>query len=354
METNFELSIFDPIYFNKEVQIDGKFIELLDEIKNTEIKLPTNPELVSGMIDFENMYLEKKVTLVENKQDPILLDPQKGLEIVNESLISAYDESIAYYNSLEGKVAYVSHSLLYLFKGQYYPLNHLSLLFCTSSNAVHRKIKGSILADPKWGIDTTLNVKIAEQKGKFIIENCFKNSILLIDGPFLAGDGLAYFKQSVKKLVENNVIPVFIVKNSCTSLLTDSIDNLKGEYNSDLHYASEFLKEGSRTQFYQYTDSHSRDNTKVFCYLKHKNHYSPIRVEFPSLVFNRFRESIDRIMDLVYYLIIVQGSSTNPQVRLIAVAEMYARETLKLINFKEDIIQMRLTATMNEKRGMEF
>ena len=135
-------------------------------------------------------------------------------------------------------------------------------------------------------------------------------------------------------------------------MIVNSHDELRGKFNSDLHFANVVLKEGSRSLFYKYTDLDSPDKTKVFCYLKHKDHHSPIRVEFPTTIFEKNRMAIESIMDMIYYLILVQGAPSNPQVRPIAVAEMYARETLKLINFKKDMIQMKLTPTMNEERGM--
>ena len=44
----------------------------------------------------------------------------------------------------------------------------------------------------------------------------------------------------------------------------------------------------------------------------------------------------------------------NPQARPIAVAEMFARETLNLVNFNKDMKNSQLTPTMNENRGMDY
>ncbi len=347
--------LFNPVSFNKEVQIDSGFSDLVEQIEKTDIRLPYTPVVVSGSIVIDNPSSSYSLEAMDDRSESngIMLDPEKGCLTAHDDsmLIAAYDESIAFYSTLEGKLAYVSHALVFMHKNAYYPLNRLSLLFCTASKSIQNKVQGSILAD-RWDVDTTINVEIAKQKGKFIVDNSFKNSILLIDGPLLAGDGLAYFHSSVKDLIENNIIPVFIVKNSYSDLLIRSISSLSGQYNSDLHYTNEILEEGYRTRFYRYTDEVSKDKTKVFCYLKHKDHHSPIRVEFPTEVFLKKRESVESIMDLIYYLILVQGNYSNPQVRPIAIAEMYARETIKLINFKKDSIEMKLTPTMNEERGM--
>ena len=175
----------------------------------------------------------------------------------------------------------------------------------------------------------------------------------MIDGPYLAGDGSFTFNEAIKRMMKNDIFPVFIVKNSRSTMIVDNFDELAGMYNSDLHYANEILKQGSRTPFFMYSDASSKDKSKVFCYLKHRDNYSPIRIEIPSEIYYKRQESVDAILDLIYYLIMVQGSNVNPQPRPIAVAEMYARETLNLIDINHDSFHMKLTATMNERRGME-
>lgn len=341
-----------PLVFNKAVQIDSKFRQLMDEIKSADIRLPNNPVIVTGTIDIGLDSQPHIIVPLESNLEFIDLDLRSGCDFAKTPnlIISAYDESIAYYASLEGKVAYISHSLITMYDDQYYPLNHLNLIFCTRSRLVHQKIPGSILAKD-WDVDVTINVEIAKQKRKFLSENAIPNSILLIDGPFLAGSGSFTFYETIDELLERSVIPIFIVKNSYATLLVDNLDELKDMYNSDLHYANEILREGNRTPFFKYTSE--GDKSKIFCYLKYKEHYSPFRIEIPTVIFNKFRDVVEKSMDLIYYLIRVQGSLTNPQVRPIAIAEMYARETLNLIDINKDSIQMKLTATMNERRGME-
>ncbi len=340
-------------YFSKEVQIDSEFTKLVEEIKSANIHLPSRPVIISGFVEVGGQPNDYLVSVVEDNILLKHLNIQSGCEVTHRksTLISAYDESIAYYSSLEGKVAYISHSLVTMFNNQYYPLNRLNLIFCTKSGLVWNRIPGSILAS-RWDVDTTISVEIAKQKKNFLIENAVPNSIILIDGPFLAGDGSFTFYSAINNFIEKNIIPIFIVKNSYATLLVDNLSDLKGNYNSDLHYANEVLEEGTRTPFFKYV-SNQGNKSKVFCYLKHKNNYSPIRVEIPTPVFDKNRQSIEDVMDMIYYLIAVQGSSVNPQVRPIAIAEKYARETLNLINVNKDTIQMKLTATMNEQRGME-
>ncbi len=342
-----------PLNFSKAVYIDSRFSQLVEEIKTADIHLPSKPVIVSGMADLGQNTETCLVDFIEGNFGSKKLNAKSGCEVAHRdsTLISAYDESIAFFASLEGKVAYVSHSLVTMYKDQYYPLNHLNLVFCTKSKIVHETIPGAILAT-NWDVDTTINVEIAKQKRDFLTANAVPQSILLIDGPFMAGDGSFTFYNVIDHFIEKSIIPVFIVKNSNATILVDNLEGLKGNYNSDLHYANEMLSEGTRTPFFKYTTEQG-NKSKVFCYIKHKDHYSPIRVEIPTSVFEKYRHSIEDVLDLIYYLVIVQGSSINPQVRLIAIAEKYARETLGLVNISKDTIQMKLTATMNEQRGME-
>ena len=117
---------------------------------------------------------------------------------------------------------------------------------------------------------------------------------------------------------------------------------------------NDLLQEGERSPFYNYTDNHSSDNSKIFCYVKIKKHSSPVRIEFPTIVYDKNENSIKSIMDLIYYLIVVQGDVSNLQARPIAIAEKFARESLSLIDFNKTMISSELTATMNEQRGMEY
>lgn len=353
MSAEWEDAFSSALNFSKAIQIDRGFTQLINQIKLADIHLPPKPVISSSIIDLECDLEDYVVTIVENTFESKRLDIKSGCRITHDAstLISAYDESIAYFASLEGKVAYISHSLITMYDDQYYPLNNLNLIFCTKSKLIQNKIPGAILAT-KWDVDVTISVEIAKQKKEFLTNNAIANSLLLIDGPFLAGNGSFTFYESINDFDKKSIIPIFIVKNSYATILVDNIKNLNGLYNSDLHYANEILKEGMRTPFFKYTCENGK-KSKVFCYLKHRNNYSPIRIEIPTYIFEKNRQYIDGIMDMIYYLIVVQGNSVNPQVRPIAIAEKYARETLSLIDINKDTIQMKLTATMNEQRGME-
>ena len=98
-----------------------------------------------------------------------------------------------------------------------------------------------------------------------------------------------------------------------------------------------------------YKDEHNPKNVKIFCYLKAFN-LSPQRIEFHADTYLRYKSKINEIMDLIFYLLLVHGDRKNPQVRPIAVAEQYARETLHITNSYEIIKTSGLIPTMNQER----
>ena len=349
---------FNPDEFVGEVIVQDGFFEFIEKVKKTNVRLPNSPEIVSSIgAENDNIQEGGKLTAVEGGAELThKLDLINGESISKKesTLISAYDESIAKFSCLEGKAVYVSHSLIYVFGDRYYPLNMLTAMFVTGSDLVSRRISDDykvIATNEKWGADTTANVEIAKQKRDFLEKYCYDDSILLIDGPFLAGDGLAYFKAVKKAFVDRRIIPIFIVKNSASRMIIDTTSAYCGKYNSDLHWANEILNAGERTRFYKYTDN--KDNTKVFCYLKFNKGSSPIRIEMPTEIYSNFTSEVISILDLVYYLIMVQGDYLNPQARPVAIAEKYARETLHLIDFSKLMRSATLTPTINEERGME-
>lgn len=55
-------------------------------------------------------------------------------------------------------------------------------------------------------------------------------------------------------------------------------------------------------------------------------------------------------MNLIYYLLLAQGNPKNPQIRPIAIAEAYARATLKLIDLNQLLRRFGLVPTINQER----
>ena len=73
-------------------------------------------------------------------------------------------------------------------------------------------------------------------------------------------------------------------------------------------------------------------------------------MEFHEDTYERFKGEINGILDLICYLVNVQGNAKNPQVRPIFVAEMFARETKKLVNFEGELKKSGIMPTMNQDR----
>ena len=152
------------------------------------------------------------------------------------------------------------------------------------------------------------------------------------------------------EILKMNTIPIFIVKNSNSNLVTESIPDLRKKFNSDMHWAFTLLDPGFRTNFYRYEDIHNKDFSKIFCYLKSFN-VSPQRIEFHVKTFEKYQDILNEMMHLIYYLVLVQGNLKNPQVRSIAIAEKFARETLNLFDMRNLMKSLGLTPTMNQERG---
>ena len=55
-------------------------------------------------------------------------------------------------------------------------------------------------------------------------------------------------------------------------------------------------------------------------------------------------------MNMMYYYLLVQGDVKNPQIRPIAIAENYARETLKILDIGKIIKEIGITPTVNQVR----
>ena len=124
-----------------------------------------------------------------------------------------------------------------------------------------------------------------------------------------------------------------------------------GKYNSDIHWATEALKPAECSPWYHYVDKINTKNQKLFCYFKSFEDVSPQRLEVHPKTFHYLEDEIPLILDMIIYLMFENGDKKNPQIRPIAVAEMYARETRKFTNVQKLIKDSGLIPTMNEGRG---
>ena len=332
--------------FNKLI-VDSKFNDIIEELKSINISLPSiNSDFKQNLNDI-TFSKNGKLTYDDNGINSFNLNPDNGIKFIEKKQpIIAYDESINRFDSLEGTAFFTSHSLALLSSTDYIPANYLTFYFYTKSKAIVNRSKYIKYAENP---EVQSKIDYTKDKIKFINNAVIKNSILLIDGPLIAGDAYTYFINPIIEMTERNIIPVFFVKNSLSDIVISSIESLKDKYNSDLHWAFKLLKNGQRSNFFHYIDAVNPKNSKVFCYIKVFNS-SPQRIEFHSETFKKYYPIILDILDMIYYQILVQGNDNDPQVRLIAIAEKYARSTLKLVNIDKILKKVGIIPTANQKR----
>jgi len=327
--------------------IHSSFKETIEDINKKNIKIPRNS--TNENLDYYNYVYPpngKLLTIIDDL-NTISLNPKAGEQIANGNRpIMAYDESINRFSSLEGSAFLTSHSLVINGEKDFVPSNKITLYFYTRSKDISSDTKYI-----KYSKDPESDSKkdFVLDKIDFLKENTTKNTILLVDGPLIGGDWYTHMIEAVNKFQDNNIIPIFFVKNSNSNLVTDEVKELKNKYNSDMHWSFNYLRHGERTNFFRYADRKNKKNAKIFCYLKSFN-VSPQRVEFHRNTFKKYREQIPDLLDLIYYLILVQGNRKNPQVRPIAIAEKYARATINLFNLQKMMKDVGVVPTINQER----
>ena len=333
----------------KRLVIPKAFRETIEELKKLNIAIPFSPSNIE--LNFNNYIFPPNGELVSaiDEIKAVDLDPKEGSSILNEKWsITAYDESLNKFSALEGTAYLTSHSMVLMGKEDFLPVNLMTLYFYTRSKAITDKSQFI-----RYSEDPDMDSKkdYVKDKIKLLEEYVPDNSILLIDGPLIGGDVYTFMIAAIKKFSERGIIPIFFVKNSSSNLVTDNIPNLRYSFNTDMHWAYRWLNRGQRTNFFRYVDRNNPKNAKVFCYLKAFN-LSPQRVEFHVDTYKQYEEFIPSLMNLVYYFLLVQGDMKNPQLRPIAIAEKYARETIKLVDINDLLRTVGLIPTMNEERGM--
>ncbi len=324
--------------------LQSEFVDILKDLKSVNISLPSNQPV--SKIDLQSVLFSTNGQLTTPIEEIKAINLNPTVNIIKNKEVVAYDESIVKFSCLEGIAYLTAHSMVYIGQNDYIPTGYLTFYFYTKSkdilqNTNHLKYS----SDPD--IDSKKDYII--DKIEFLTKYCPPNSILLIDGPLIGGDVYTYMIRAINNFLEKNIIPIFFVKNSSSNLVTDSISDLSNKYNSDLHWAYRFLNSGQRTNFFKYTDKNNPNNSKIFCYLKCFD-LSPQRVEFHIDTFKAYREEIDKILDMVYYLLLVQGDKQNPQVRPIAIAEKFAREFIRLTDINKYFYDFGLMPTMNQER----
>lgn len=322
------------------------FNDTIAELQKLEIKLPSTASDLE--LDFNTYEYPQNGELVSKIEEigAYQLNPYEGAKYCTSMPICAYDESINKFEGLEGTAYLTAHSLIVHGQSDFIPVNLLTFYFYTRSGVLSQESKHiKCSGDPE--VDSKKDY-IADRKA-LLAENVPEKSVVFIDGPLVGGQMTNDTIELNDFLLKKRIIPIFFVKNSGSNLVTDNIEALRGKYNSDMHWAYSYLREGERTNLFRYVDRENREFAKVFCYLKAFN-ISPHRIEMDVKTFNRYSDYTAALFDLAYYLLLAQGDLKNPQIRSIAIAEKYARATLKLINLSRMMKDLGITPTMNQER----
>lgn len=345
-ESDFLMDLEDLVFDFNKVVVHPDLAETISEISQLGVSLPDYTPNVRYQPD-ALPFLAGELVVPVGGIDKTPLSAQRGADRLHgDRPIAAYDESIGKFASLEGTAYSTSHSLVLVAPELYMPANYLTFFFYTRSEELVKRSKHiKISQDPE--MDSKKDY--IRDRIRFLGKTVPENSILLIDGPLIGGDVYTIMMKSIQTFHQRNIIPIFFVKNSSSNLVTDNIVELRRKYNSDLHWSYKYLGPGERTNFFMYRDRVNPLNAKVFCYLK-AFELSPQRVEFHLDTYTKHEKLVEALMDLIYYLLIVQGSKSNPQVRPVAVAEMYARETLSLVDIFSLMKEAGITPTMNQVR----
>jgi hypothetical protein len=327
------------------------FFKSLIELKQKNIYLPNVP--IPESVDFNSYPFPSSEGVLSfldiDKKYP--LTPIDGANLIeNGYLVAAYDESIDKFEAIEGSSYLTAHSIIFLGENDYLPVVKLTFNFFTRSNLISDKSEYIHHAD---NVESKRKELYVNERDEFFKENFKyfpKNTIIMIDGPLIGGQISSHTTKLNSWMLDQDFIPIFIVKNSSSNLVTDHIEKLKNNFNSDMHWSYLLLKKGERTSFIQYQDKHNPKNGKVFCYIK-PHDISPQRVEFHISTLEKYGiDFLSNIINLVYYLILVQGDEKNPQVRPIIIAEKFARESIKMMNLNILMKRIGLVSTINQER----
>ncbi len=331
--------------FNKLI-IHPQFNSIIREINKLKIKIPQTPSsenLFLNLMPFRGGVLSPIEDIGSYK-----LNPKNGENLSHgKRTITAYDESFQKYTAIEGTVYITAHSLILHHEDDYLNSSYLTMYFFTKSNLIKKNAKNIVRVDDP---DIENNRRYAKDRNELILNNTPNNSIIFIDGPLIGGQISEYTTKLNDELLKKNIVPIFIVKNSRSSMVTDNIKEFSGEYNSDLHWANTILKPGERTNLFRYQDKHKKSNSKIFFYIKAFGDTSPQRVEFHENTLKKYGKELLDIFDIVYYLMLAQGDPHNPQLRSIYIAEKYARAVVNLIDINKLMKSAGLISTINQER----
>ena len=329
--------------FKGRVIFSENYKATINSIKLINNSYSNKASIVKSYSDTIDLSMDSEIRILK-KHDKKVKFSQVNLKPTE--ILSAYDESILELNSLEGKVRCIAHSAVIQNKTEYLPAAYVTLKFFTKSDLITGKATEFSDIIRSDDIGKELSKEYIKEREFFLSKAAPNNSIIFIDGSMFSGAATSGNFILIKHLLDKNCLPIFFVKNSESTIITEKFPFANG-YNSDLHWAFVSLKQGEVSPVFAYTSKEGR--SKAMCFMKVFNGRSPVRIEFPLKEFEEGRYGED-VFDMIYYQFLANGSSTNLQPRIIQISEIYAREVLKSTNLYSEIERMGLTKSMNEER----
>jgi hypothetical protein len=332
--------------FKGRIIFSENYQSTIDNIRMINNSSSKNVAILKALDNDVNTIIGSQISIISGYETTtkLVIENLKGIQDI---VLSAYDESILELNSLEGKVRCITHCCLIQANNEYIPSAYVSLKFFTKSNIIEAKATAYSDVIKTDDLSKSINDEYIKERAYFLSKAAPKGSLIFIDGSMFSGASTAGNFVLIENLLKSNCRPIFFVKNSESTIITENFDFAKG-YNSDLHWAYSTLNVGEYSQVFSYQSPDGRE--KAMCFLKIFNNRSPVRIEFPLREFEQGFYP-DDILEIIYYQYLANGSSNNVQPRIIQIAEIYAREVLMSTNLYTEIERMGLTKSMNETRG---
>jgi hypothetical protein len=326
-----------------------------DNYKSTiqSIKSISNPN--QGKIDIKKAINDEhyslngvEIGILSPYNEKSKLTPFNLLANYEVAILAAYDESILELNSLEGKARCIAHSCVIQDLHEYHPSGYITLKFFTKSALISKKTNEYSDIILSEDLSKEMLDHYIQERSDFLTESAPSDSYIFIDGPLFSGAATNGNFHLIDSLSKKRTFPIFFVKNSESSIITENFEFAK-KYNNDLHWANTVLSEMEMSPLFYYKSNGDRRG-KAMCFIKIYWNRSPIRIEIPLIEFESGCYN-DNIFNLIAYQYLANGGNINIQPRIIQVAEIYAREMLKSTNIYREIEELGLTNTMNELRS---
>jgi hypothetical protein len=330
--------------FKGRIIYSENYQSTIDSIKQINKSDSNNASVIKHNREFVDSSINSDICIIKGYEKNTKI---KRENLIAPNLLSAYDESILELNSLEGKVRCIAHSSVIQINNEYIPAGYVSLKFFTKSNLISAKATDLSDIIKSNDIAKSITDEYIKERKYFLSKAAPNDSLMFIDGPMFSGAATNGNFILINELLSKNCRPIFFVKNSESTIITERFDFAK-EYNSDLHWAYSNLEVGEVSPVFAYT---IEGRSKAMCFMKVFDKRSPVRIELPLKEFEENWYN-DDVFDQIFYQFLANGSANNMQPRIIQISEMYAREILKSTNLYKEIERMGLTKNMNEERGM--